>query len=1046
VKSIARVVSILVVLALLASISGVMPVAAVTGTVTLQNAEGGALITTPAGVLTVTVNDADLNTGVLQVGERLDLDGNTNKIQATGLDPNGTQLVFVQKFPILDGPDDDSILNRSDVTVSTTPEFLESLRVVGVDSVNGLVTLQNTSLTTIPARTRFYLTYTAADVQATSINIDSTSIGASFDLTLQETGPDTGVFTATVQTATTTGTTADQYDRTKAASSTDTVLRGTIIREFDIGVDVNGDGTTGDDTTTETFAIDRRLFHPGTTTEALLVNAFGDSMNLDIAEGIDGAASDGVATTNIFPSTTFTEVPSGLDLNGNGVLKETGLTTILDFAFTVNEKLARIDGNGDGVTDNDVGDILGVDLDGDGFTTTTLATGIDVSKLPNSLIRPTIVAGVGAIITGSYVDADPAGTRVGTASVETTDPVITVVEPADGSSTQTRDTLLIADVTDFDSGVIAASIRFNIISPAVVTAPAANVRTTAISGGFRADVRLVGVLAGAVTDIVWQVTASDEGGNLGRSDSDAATAAPDTHALRVDLVPPVFADPIGAITGQHFDDDGAVVTAATSADRNKIRVIFDEDIEAASVGMTDLTVDGVNPLAVETSASAPNSVVLTVSTLSGNAKPDIALTGVITDTAGNSVSTLPAVKARDGIAPTLTVIVSPTLDTTEVDIEVAADEPIAVPTIQVNGVTLAPATLVTTELYTRTFDPTDEPNVYSVEVVISDTTGNTSTAGVLPHDAAEAILFEIDDVLPAPTTIPADEGEVFVGSPVFVEIDWTSEGTEYGLDGAGGALATTSDNVVVDLDTHNVVTLTSITLNGVDVSDQIRVEGDATFLLAAGLLAEGAYILVFNGEDEAGNVLADDLTVDFTVADRPVFSIPMTTGWNLISLPGAPLAGKRGVNDVIPLGHPIDTVTTYDPTQPQKWLIAQRLEDGTFETDEISEIELGLAYWVRTSGFEPLDVTVPGARGGTNQVLPTFRLVAGWNLLPVIDVTGDKAAGDSISKDYLAGLDIQRIYEYRPTLDRFEEVADDNDLEVGKGYWVWVDSAGTVVP
>ena len=1039
-KSIARVVSILVVLALLASISGVMPVAAVTGTVTLQNAEGGALITTPAGVLTVTVNDADLNTGVLQVGERLDLDGNPNVIQANGLVPNGTQLVFVQKFPILDGPDEDSILNRFDVTVTTSAE---SLRVIGVDSVNGLVTLQNNSATTIPANTPFYLTYTAADVQATSINIDSTSIGASFDLTLQETGPDTGVFTATVQTATTTGTTAGKFADTKAASSMDTVLRGTTIREIDIGVDVDGDGET---TATEAFPIDRQLFHPGTTTEALLLNAVGAFMNLDIAEAIDGTASDGVANTDIFPSTTFTEVPSGLDLNGNGVLNETGLTTILNFALTVNENVARIDGDGDGVTDNTVGDIKGVDLDGDGFTTTTLATGIDVSKLPNSLIRPTIVAGVGAIITGSYVDADPAGTRVGTASVETTDPVITVVEPADGSSTQTRDTLLIADVTDFDSGVIAASIRFNIISPAVVTAPAANVRTTAISGGFRADVRLVGVLAGAVTDIVWQVTASDEGGNLGRSDSDAATAAPDTHALRVDLVPPVFADPIGAITGQHFDADGAVVTAATSADRNKIRVIFDEDIEAASVGITDLTVDGVNPLAVETSASAPNSVVLTVSTLSGNAKPDIALTGVITDTAGNSVSTLPAVKARDGIAPTLTVIVSPTLDTTEVDIEVSADEPITVPTIQVNEVTLAPATLVTTQLYTRTFDPTDEPNVYSVEVVISDTTGNTSTAGVLAHDADDAILFEIDDVLPAPTTIPADEGEVFVGSPVFVEIDWTSEGTEYGLNVAGGALATTSDNVVVDLDTHNVVTLTSITLNGVDVSDQIRVEGDATFLLAAGLLAEGAYVLVFNGEDEAGNVLADDLTVDFTVADRPVFSIPMTTGWNLISLPGAPLAGKRGVNDVIPLGHPIDTVTTYDPTQPQKWLIAQRLDDGTFETDEISEIELGLAYWVRTTGFESLDVTVPGARGGTNQVLPTFRLVAGWNLLPVIDVTGDKAAGDSISKDYLEGLDIKRIYEYRPTLDRFEEVADDNDLEVGKGYWVWVDSAGTVVP
>ena len=1036
-KSIARVVSILVVLALLASISGVMPVAAVTGTVTLQNASGGALITTPGGVLTVTVEDADLNTGVLQVNESVDFEGNTNVISG-GLAGNGTHLVFVQKAPILDGPDADSILNRFDVTVSSTEPLL---RVIGVDSVNGLVTLQNNTTTPISGDTYFDLTYTAADVQAASINIDSTSIGASFDLTLQETGPDTGVFTATVQTATTTGTTADQFAGTTAASSTDTVLRGATIREIDIGVDLDGNNTT-----TETLAINMRLGHPGTTNEDELANAAGVFMALDIAEGIGGTVSDGLADTRIFPTTTFTEVPSGLDLNGNGVLNETGLTTILNFAFTVNENVARIDGDGDGLTDGTIGDIQGVDLDGDGFTTTTLATGIDVSKLPNSLIRPTIVAGVGAIITGSYVDADPAGTRLGTASVETTDPVITVVEPADGSSTQTRDTLLVADVTDFDSGVIAGTIAFNIISPAVVTAPVANVRTTAISGGFRADVRLVGVLPGAVTDIVWQVTASDEGGNLGRSDSDAATAAPDTHALRVDLVPPVFADPIGAITGQHFDADGAVVTAATSADRNKIRVIFDEDIEAVTVGLNDLTVDGANPLAVETSASAPNSVVLTVSTLSGNAKPDIALTGAITDTAGNSVSTLAAVKARDGIAPTLTLTVSPTLDTTEVDIEVAADEPITLPTIQVNGVTLAPATLVTTQLYTRTFDPTDEPNVYSVEVVVSDTSGNTSTAGVLPHDADDAILFEIDDVLPAPTTIPADEGEVFVGSPVFVEIDWTSEGTEYGLDVAGGALATTSDNVGVDLDTHNVVTLTSITLNGADVSDQIRVEGDATFLLAAGLLAEGAYVLVFNGEDEAGNVLADDLTVDFTVADRPVFALPMTTGWNLISLPGAPLAGKRGINDVIPLGHPIDTVTTYDPTQPQKWLIAQRLEDGTFETDEISEIELGLAYWVRTTGFESLDVTVPGARGGTNQVLPTFRLVAGWNLLPVIDVTGNKAAGDSISKDYLGGLVFQRIYEYTPTLDRFDEVADDNDLKVGKGYWVWVDSAGTVVP
>ena len=247
------------------------------GSVNLDKAQ----VTTPGGTVRITLTDADLNTGVLQVNESVDFDGNTNVILGGGLAPNATQLAFVQKFPILDGPDADSILNSFDVTVSSTAADIQALRVIGVDGVNGLVTLQNNTSTgnAVAAGTRFDLTYTAADVQTHTVKVTSTQDAVGFDITLKENGPSTATFEGTFQTG---ATTAFQ-------------LQGAIL-ESDIGVDLDGNATT---------------------TGTVTVNAGNPVSEVNARIDVDG---DGF--------TTGTKDVLGVDLNGDGDALDTGVGAI----------------------------------------------------------------------------------------------------------------------------------------------------------------------------------------------------------------------------------------------------------------------------------------------------------------------------------------------------------------------------------------------------------------------------------------------------------------------------------------------------------------------------------------------------------------------------------------------------------------------------------------------------------------------------------------------------------------------------------------------
>ena len=994
----ARLISIVVTLAVLGSLLALLPVFAATGSVSLDKN----FIKTPGGVLTVTLTDSDLEVGQDQPAE--EIDGLTKMKYDVGDGAAGSIFyVRTQKYPILDrgGPvsptTPDGIVNHLDVNPST-----RQISTLSVDTAGGLITFVRNVDTTGGA---FTLAYTAADLQTADVTISSTQDAPGFSLRLDETGPATGVFKGTFNTVTT---------------NSATTVSGSVS-EAAIGVDLNGDGDT-----TDTFTIDKVLTS-ATTTEGSILDAFGNTLFAGV--DIDG---DGFTTTTIPAGGPYSEVSADRDLDGDGVISTTLLTQILDFSKVADERIARI------------GVVLGVDLNNDGDATDSpgstggSVTAIDVAGIPGSLIRPSISAVPGSIISVSYTDASPAGTRVAAATVETTKPSVTIVSPAHELSTRTQATRLIAEVTDSDSGVDEGAIAFNIILPTTLVGIGAPI-ATAITGGFRVEAVLTGVALGE-TEIIWNVTASDKAGNVGQSDQDSSTEALDDHSLRVDTVAPGYASPIAAETG-HYYDDGLKDSAAT-AKNTSIRVIFNEKLDGASIQSTDFTVDGVTPVAAEWFSKVPTSVFLTVPAMASNAKPKVKVVNTIGDSAGNTVSTLGEEAAVDGLSPVLAVDVSPTLDKASVIIDISSDEPLlTAPTVTINGtsVGLTPAGLIATNLFRTTATPADQTNAYNVEVSITDTSANVRTAGKPFATSTDAILFELDNAIPDATILVDNvaPGTVDTNKP-FIEVDWTAEGTEYDLAGA-------------DVDSHNEVVLISMTLDGVDVLSQVNKEATAKYLLASSNLALGEHELKVKGEDDAGN--SKEMTAKFTVAAKAAFSIPLNPGWNLISIPGA--AVDPAIDTVITPAHPISTVLTYDPTAPGGWLIAQRGEDGLF-AGSLSTISETRAYWVQTSSFEALKVDIVGVQGGAAALPPAINLVRGWNLLPVLDVSGVGVApaiaatpvsltSGITANDYVT-IDFNRIYSYNPRTGQFSVVTGSGVLGFGRGYWVFMTAGGTLVP
>ena len=683
-----------------------------------------------------------------------------------------------------------------------------------------------------------------------------------------------------------------------------------------------------------------------------------------------------------------------------------------------------------------------------GFDITVTETGADSGVFTGEFVTAdasdsgtnSISAIAGSLITVTYEDAGGEESR-DRVTVENTAPDVTLIAPDDGYATQIRGVRLSAQVTDTEAGVVEDSITFHVSGtdvgtgspePTVVINPESQ-SDVPIDGGFRSEAQLHGVPSG-VTSVEWYVTVEDGAGNMAESDK---------WSIRIDTLAPVLES---AITGQHLNDDGDVVEDASDADPTSVRVNFDEEVDADSLQATDFRVNDIIPSEVSSSGS---SAFLTVASMASDATPTVKVVGGVADAAGNVTTSQDAVTASDGIAPTLMVEVDPSYATSEVEISVRSDEPLlTLPTISINGnesdAALSRLELRGSDHYRATYEGADAPNSYSVVVSGKDTRDNEATA--------DAVTFEIDASLPAPTSITLPGHDPIAGDAIsddaygittsnpFITIEWDSEGSEY--EGDSHASVDFTGLMIGD---HAVNTPTG------DESGARTESGDAVFnvtkpsenrlLISARGLALGTYAMSFNGADGLGNSLGDPVTINIEVKEPDPFSITLTPGWNLVSLPAEPQ--MSGINDVMG-DHPASIVLTYDPTQPGAWLSASRPGAGEPFAGSLESVSARTAYWIFTDAFDSLSVPVTRPTGGGVTLLPTVNLVAGWNLLPVLDVSGGAAFGDDASSvgDYVSG--VVRTYAYNASNDTFNQHT--GMLQVGHGYWAYLSSATVLVP
>ena len=569
------------------------------------------------------------------------------------------------------------------------------------------------------------------------------------------------------------------------------------------------------------------------------------------------------------------------------------------------------------------------------------------------------------------------------------------------------------------------------------------------------------------------------------------------YAYHVDATPPeITAAVTGSFWDEDSDEDDKTEYDADDAIATSIRVDFDEDLDAETVDRSDFRIVTIDedgdeqrstPTGAQVYSGKQDSVFLSVRRLDPDAAPTVELVDDVSDTAGNS-SDDDSENSNDGIAPTIDVDIQGLVSTggrtlsdgdEDVVVTITVDEPLVSANVTVyKGNRLAReddettkdvdeslldeatrgsprnAALESDGSYTYKYGGTTA-GLFSVYIVATDTAGNKGTAGdrntpISLDDDTSALLFEIDTKVSMSEDdddAATDDDDITPNSiddpNPFVTFDFADEGKEY--------TATDEDGDAADVDSHGKVTVLSATFDGNDITDQLVTTDNVKFLYRATGLAAGKYDVTIEARDEVGNEKEFEDTVEITA--RKPYDLALTPGWNLVSIPAE--AADSDINAVIGADHPATEVRSYDPSVPGGWLFAVR-SDGVF-AGTLMNITSGRAYWVLTDSFEAIEVDIPRLSAGSPVAPPTVKIVKGWNMVPVQDVTESREAISA--ETYFSGIKVSRIYTFNTLtnswdsvvvgatmLDDDANVVPDDYLEVGKGYWVFATEEGTLAP
>ncbi len=389
-----------------------------------------------------------------------------------------------------------------------------------------------------------------------------------------------------------------------------------------------------------------------------------------------------------------------------------------------------------------------------------------------------------------------------------------------------------------------------------------------------------------------------------------------------------------------------------------------------------------------------------------------------------------------------------------------------------------------TSEWTIVVDKPSATGYYNVYIYGDDRSGqnNRGSEGVAPDkiaadffekdgdvNADDAVYFEGDVQLPKPRVVVSGEHagdtepEVEQKRPLFIEIDFTSTFSadcDPG-DNLSDELNCSAESAEYAEDGFDAVTITKFELDGVDMTDSVKTTDDETFLVALDDVSVGDHEITIQAMDVAGNELKDELDVEFSVDERDPFTRRLNPGWNLVSLPGEPSDGD--ISAIFTADIEVRTVYTYNPVIPGGWQVAVRETLSDAWQGDLTDITARNGYWVLSDAIQDLDVNIPrlagGAIGASTPIQPpVIPMYAGWNLIPVVDVTGDALDTDKSidATTYLNslddGLDLARVLGFNTITNEWFTVLDpdtsgaSNSLRIGSGYWVFVRESASLVP
>ncbi|MDE2884998.1 MAG: hypothetical protein OXO53_07870 [Chloroflexota bacterium] len=304
------------------------------------------------------------------------------------------------------------------------------------------------------------------------------------------------------------------------------------------------------------------------------------------------------------------------------------------------------------------------------------------------------------------------------------------------------------------------------------------------------------------------------------------------------------------------------------------------------------------------------------------------------------------------------------------------------------------------------------PEVDEYGITVTDDQGTTEDMETWPDDAPTDYDHEEDDVTGTATKVDIGDGDT------------------------------------LRVDSHRAVTLTALAINGESRLDEVVRVDPWKYVLAVTGLEVGEYEITYAAMDDVGNeVDEDDASADFEVLERQPYEIELDPGWNLISVPGDPFnpAVSAVIGDL-----KADTVLGF---QGGEWVTAVKGEDGRW-MGTLTDIQGGYGYWVRTTVVETIETVIPPVL--PTSVLPTVPIVAGWNLIGVVDPEQhdtDTADARHSVDEYLTSLgNAWRVaYGFETQQNSWSKLLpkaspDPSMVENGRGYWLWNTRPGTLVP